>query len=337
MSGGSDFQDYVKRESGGRSQLSVVERVRKEAADERKQKLSDEIRFLRSIPEEWKQHFPAIVLSHIAGDRVFYEMPSYQLPTLRRLIFSGTIGHREALKWVDKILGFCFQMYERQTMPVPTGYMDYMHTRRLKKRLAELQEKTDVFKRIIGKKHIEVNGKSYLNTPLIFERIREEGLLKMCRPPYVSRWAHSDLHFSNVLIDIRNDNFILLDPRGYKYCDYYYDFGKLWHSVNGKYEFIAEYKFKAWDSRFRIERNEAYHECEKIKASLPDVFMNYSKESRSETMMKTQFNEAVHFASLVPFILDFDQKETRARVAYNTGAILLNEFYERFRVTGQAK
>lgn len=320
----------MKKESGGRSQLSLVERIRKEATDERRGKLSDEIKFLKAIPENWRVHFPAIIFSHISGDKVFYEMPSYPLPTLRRLIFSGTIDHKEALRWVDKILAFGFEMYDHTKLPVPKDYMDFVHTRRLGRRLRELQEKTEVFRRLVPERNIRINGRLYENTPLAFNEIRSGGLLESCKPPYVSKWAHSDMHFSNVLIDIKNDNFILLDPRGYKYCDYYYDFGKLWHSVDGKYEFIAEYKFKAVGSKFRIDRGEAFFECERIKKGLPDVFMKYSKESKEETMMKTEFNEAVHFAALVPFILDFDERETRARVAYYTGALLLNAFLEKY-------
>ena len=47
-------------------------------------------------------------------------------------------------------------------------------------------------------------------------------------------------------------------------------------------------------------------------------------------MMKTEFNEAMHFAAVAPFLLDFDGKEERALVAYYTGVILLNEFVEKY-------
>jgi hypothetical protein len=323
-----EIADFVKRESGGRSQLAVVQRIRKEAEDERRIKLADEIRFLSGIPDEWKSHFPSIVLSLISQKKVFYEMPGYQLPTLRRLVFSGAFKHKEALKWIDKILDFAFEMYDYEKLSVPNSYMNNMHTQRLYMRIKELEDKSEVFRKITRKKNITINGKDYLNILFIFELIRESGLLNKCKPPYASRWAHSDLHFSNILIDVDNDNFIFLDPRGYRYCDYCYDFGKLWHSVHGKYEFVAEYRFKLRDSKFMLNKNEIYYECEKIMAGLPKILMKYSKETEHETLMKTRFNEAVHFSSLVPFILDFDGVETRARVAYYTGTILLNEFYD---------
>jgi hypothetical protein len=129
---------------------------------------------------------------------------------------------------------------------------------------------------------------------------------------------------------LEKDNFVLIDPRGYPYCDYYYDFGKLWHSVNGKYEFIAENRFTLTKDGFQLEKNDVYWECEKIKQHLPKLFKKYSAESLEDIIRKTEFNEAIHFISLVPFILDFDGKDERAIVAYYTGVTLLNSFVAKY-------
>ena len=48
--------EFIKNESGGRTQVTFVQRIRKESADERKEKLGDEIRFLKRIPDKWKIH-----------------------------------------------------------------------------------------------------------------------------------------------------------------------------------------------------------------------------------------------------------------------------------------
>ncbi len=323
-------EKYIKKESGGRTKILLVTRVHKEATDEKMDKLVDEIKYLESIPEEWKNHFPQVVLSYVGTDKVYYEMPHHDLPTLRRLLFSGVFKHQETLKWVDKMLEFSFEMYRKEIMPIPDNYIDYMHFARLKRRLDELSRKTEVFRKLIPQKTLTINGVEYKNIPLILKDLERPEVVEKVLPEFVSKWGHSDFHFSNVLIDLEHDNFILIDPRGYPFCDYYYDYGKLWHSVNGKYEFIAENRFKLDGTDFELEKNDVYRECEKIKEKLPDILCKYSSEPRDIVLMKTEFNEAMHFSSLVPFILDFDGKEERALVGYYTGVILLNRFIEKY-------
>ena len=54
--------DYLKEESGGKTKVVLVSRVHKEAADERMLKLVDEYEFIESIPDEFKEYFPRILL-----------------------------------------------------------------------------------------------------------------------------------------------------------------------------------------------------------------------------------------------------------------------------------
>jgi len=314
--------------SGRHTKVILVTRVFKEATDEKIAKLADEIRFLESIPKEWKKHFPEIVFSHIGKDRCYYEMPSYKLPTIRTYLFSGKWTHKETLKWLDKILEFAFEMYKKEVIPRPKEYMNELYWDRLESRLKQLEDWTEVFKNILPKKRIWINGKLYLNTRSILKKIRKKE--NLVYPEFVSKWGHFDMHFSNVLIDVKKNNFIFIDPRGYQYCDYYYDYGKLWHSVNGKYEFIAENRFQLNHTTFQLERNSVYYECEEIKRKLPDLLEKYSGEKKEIVMRKTQFSEAMHFSSLVPFILDYDNLELRARVGYYTGVVLLNRWYKKY-------
>jgi hypothetical protein len=160
--------------------------------------------------------------------------------------------------------------------------------------------------------------------------IQQAKLLSSCLPPYVTHWGHFDLHFANIFLDLESNNFILIDPRGYEYCDFYYDLGKLWHSVNGKYDFVAERRFTLSGREFEIEKNGVYFEYEKIRGELPSLFTKYSKESREDVMRKVEFAEAMHFSSLMPFFFDYDKREYRAIAAYYTGVMLLNEFNEKY-------
>lgn len=324
--------DFGKESGSGRfTKIFLVTRVIKEATDEKMEKLIDEINFLENLPSQWKNHFPEIIIAKKERDRVFYEMAHYPLPTLRKLLFTGKFTHKEVLRWIDKILNFCHEMWNyEKIIPAPKNYIEYMHFGRVKRRLLELQRKSDVLRKLISRKKLTINGEEYKNIPEMIKILKNPEIVNKVLPEYVSRWCHADMHFSNIMIDEKNDNFILLDPRGYPYCDYYYDFGKLWHSVNGKYELIAEKCFTLHKDYFDLERNIVYFECEKIKAKLPEILVKYSNEPKDIVMMKTEFNEAMHFAALVPFILDYDGHDERAVAAYYTGVILLNDWYSKY-------
>ena len=81
--------DHLSKESGGKTKVVLVNRVYKEATDERMDKLIDEITFIDSIPEPFNNNFPKV--SYYKRDekaqKVYYEMPHYELPSLRRMIF----------------------------------------------------------------------------------------------------------------------------------------------------------------------------------------------------------------------------------------------------------
>ncbi len=324
--------DYLKQESGGKTKVILVSRVHKEAADERMMKLVDEYEFIESIPEEFKDYFPRILLYGVEKNKAFYEMEHYDLPTLRRLMLANEIKEDEVLYWADKITDVSRQLYLHEVLSIPEEYFNVMHFDRLDNRLNELSKKSDWFKKLINQKKVIVNGKEYDNIPVLAERFNNQKFLSTVQPEFVGRWSHSDLHFSNVLIDRNNDRFILIDPRGYDYCDYYYDYGKFWHSVNGKYEMIASRNFDLNGSDFKLWDNDMFHLCESLKVTLPEILYKHSPEDPADIMRKTEWNEVMHFASLVPFLLDFDGVDARSKVAYYTSIILINDFCEKYEI-----
>lgn len=326
------MSDYLKQESGGKTKVILVSRVHKEASDERMLKLIDEYNFIESIPEKFKDNFPKIIYYGVDGNKAFYEMEHHDLPTIRRLILSNEITETELLFWTDRITDFSLQMYKHQIIPIPDEYFKIMHFDRLDNRLKEVSEKSEWFKNILQKKTIVVNDKEYNNIPILAEKFKTSNFITTVEPEFIGRWSHSDLHYSNILIDRANDRFIFIDPRGYDYCDYYYDFGKLWHSVNGKYEMIASRQFNLYDNGFELFDNEAYRLLDGLKKTLPNILYKYSGETDVDVMRKTEWNEVMHFCSLIPFLLDHDGVDARSKVAYYTSTILINEYCEKYGV-----
>lgn len=318
--------------SGEKTKVILVSRVHKEAADERMMKLIDEYEFIESIPKEFKDYFPRIILYGIEKNKAFYEMEHYDLPTLRRLMLANEIDENEVLMWCDKITEVSRRFLSHKVIPMPEEYFNVMHFNRLSNRMQELSNKSEWFKDLICKDTVSVNGKTYKNILVLVEKFKTSKFLETVKPEFVGRWSHADLHFSNVLIDRKNDKFIMIDPRGYNYCDYYYDYGKFWHSVNGKYEMIASRNFNFYENGFELYDNDTFKLCESLKKTLPEILYKHSLENPEDVMKKTEWNEVIHFASLVPFLLDFDGVDSRAKVAYYTSVILINEFCEKYGI-----
>jgi len=327
------MNDYLKEESGGKTKVILVSRIHKEAADERMVKLVDEYEFIESIPEEFKSYFPRILFYGTNENKAFYEMEHYNLPTMRRLMLAGEIQKDEILQWTDKITSVSLKMYNHTVLDIPLEkYISEMHFKRFENRMKELSSKSSWFEEKLRQDFINVNGVKYINLPILFERFKNLTFMESVKPEFIGRWSHSDLHYSNVLIDRKNDRFIMIDPRGYDFCDYYYDFGKLWHSVNGKYELVASRNFNLDGDCYELNDSDAFHLCESLKEPLIDLLCDHSNETRQEVIRKTEWNEVIHFCTLIPFLLDFDNIDSRAKVAYYISLKLINDFCEKYDV-----
>ena len=220
-------------------------------------------------------------------------------------------------------------MYKHQVVDIPKKTaLEKLHWERFENRMMELSVKSEWFKDALSKKNVVINGEEYLNLSYLYDNIKEREA--WFHPEFLGRWSHSDLHFSNILVDLQNNSFVLVDPRGYEFCDYYYDFGKIWHSVEGKYELIADGLFEVSDiskgNYFQIIENKSYNSLEIAKQPIMDMFCNFSNESADNVVLKTEFNNVMHFATLIPFLLEFDTKESRARTSYYQSVILMNNF-----------
>jgi serine/threonine protein kinase len=327
------MNDYLKEESGGKTKVILVSRVHKEAADERMLKLVDEYEFIESIPEPFKNYFPRILFYGVNENKAFYEMEHYDLPTLRRLMLSNSINKDEVLYWTNKVTDVSLKLYKYKILNIPLKkYLNDLHFNRFNNRMKELSTKSNWFKDILHKKYITVNNKKYYNIPVLFEKFKTEKFINKIQPEFIGRWSHSDLHYSNILIDRDNDKFIMIDPRGYDYCDYYYDFGKLWHSVNGKYEMIASRQFDLSEEYYKLHDNKMFNLCESLKEPLIELLCQYSNESKDDVIMKTEWNEVIHFCTLIPFLLDYDNINARSKVAYYTSVLLINNFCEKYGI-----
>ena len=97
----------------------------------------------------------------------------------------------------------------------------------------------------INEKTIKINNKNYKN-PLFFKNEIKD-LIEKNYPQYFNL-IHGDTTFSNIMFDLFDEKVILIDPRGYfgnskLYGDSYYDWAKLYYSINGGYDNFNRKKF----------------------------------------------------------------------------------------------
>ena len=81
---------------------------------------------------------------------------------------------------------------------------------------------------------------------------------------------------------------------------------------------------------FNIHKNKAYSSLEDSKDGVMDILISLSKEDPEKVRMKTEFNDVMHFSTLIPFLLEFDNREDKARCAYYQSVIMINKFVNKY-------
>jgi choline kinase len=309
-------------------------------------KLSNEIKWLLTLPIELQQYFPKVIHYDVSPNNVWYETTYYDTPSLRRLLLTSEIEAQKALEILRNLIDFTFsKLYSKVSGKGDATWVYKLHIQRIEGRLLTTIQKSSVFDNIISAKTVNLDGKTYENiSPLIREIKTRPKLIELLAPPVISI-IHGDLHFQNFLVDLNRKtkyNFILTDPRGeLNGSDPCYDLGKLWHSFHGLYDFMHEDLFDVnvrvqgsnLTARLEFEDIPALSEYERIHESFPKWLNEYPPLREDPYWeMRTLFAEAAHFCSVMPFHLRMDNVEKRAIALYLTGVKLLNEFVEKYKI-----
>jgi hypothetical protein len=316
--------------------------VRKES-DYFNNDLIKEITFLNSLDKNLKKHFPEVLAFQIDKLPIFYEMPFYNLPTLRDAISEGMVDARLAMEILRKILVFMFEeVFSKNLGERNSDYLSKTTFNRIESRYTELKKESSLIKRFLEAKRIVISGVEYKNVSELLEILKKNKGVQQILTPKKTHLMHGDFHFDNFLVDTKNlDNFILLDPRGeHEGYAYDYDLGKLWFSFHGKYDLLTldlfDLKYSIGESNSTIEVTSFEYKDSKIFRVLKDLERNkqellelckkYLKEPNLE--FQILFNEAIHFCALAPFQIKKDGIERVAIAKYLLGVKLLNELFD---------
>lgn len=328
----------IKAGGGSYARSDLVTRFRKEARDLGRRKLRDEIRFLHNLPDALRQLYPRVFSSGETDDLVFMEQEFLPFVTLRHHLFTGHVPRDSAVARIETILARLNELaYAPYARPTPPDYLEQYHFQRLWHRLRHTLDRAPVFNELFAARRIWINGRAYHNVPqLLLQFERSERACGLARPDFVSPYVHGDLHFENIMVDPASSDFRLVDPRGYEYCDLYYDLGKISHSTNGKYDFVHENRFQlSWaagngevEAEFRLTPSPILDLYDQIDLAMRPLYRMVTGDPLAEE--RTLFAEAMHFCTMMPFHLRKDGREDKSVAIYLTGTILLNEVFERF-------
>ena len=115
---------------------------------------------------------------------------------------------------------------------------------------------------------------------------------------------HGDLCFSNIMVDDDFSFIKLIDPRGkfgaYDiYGDPRYELAKLFHSVNGKYDFIIKDLF---DLKYDLSKAGIYYAISDRNRGydLYKVFLTVFQKEIGDDLEKIELIEALLFLSMIP-------------------------------------
>jgi len=281
-----------------------------------KNKLNSEIDWYSSIPQKIKIKTPKII--SYSKNQSNIVMEHIQLPTLAEVWLYGNAN----LKYWYNILGELKKIvneFNKETHRVKKQDYHQMYIEKTDKRINELLSNNSKFKKIFNDDKIVINGKIYRNWKNIKEEIFYE--INKLFNKSDNCLLHGDLCFSNILYDLSNNQYKLIDPRGKWgssiFGDIKYDVAKLRHSIVGGYDSIN-------NELFSVEYNKSKINFQVFKPS------NYHKISREfDTWLSKRWNltdikliEGLLFISMLPLHQDNFKKQL---AFYSIGIQRLND------------
>ena len=307
--------------------------LRKSSDD--KDKFIGEIKWYLKLPGDVEYVRPRIFDYSTAYDEPYISMEYYSYHTLHELFLYGDLSRQQ---WIDIFnrVKFACDDFKRYTVKdekiLPS--LEEMYLTKTLQRFDKLKSDT----RFIGffDRNITVNGKEYINLNEITKR------LKKIIPEYlydVERFTiiHGDLCFSNIMVDSNLSFIKVIDPRGKFgafdiYGDPRYELSKLFHSVDGKYDYIIKDLF---DVKYNPDSASIDYSIKERKTGfdLYKVFVETFSEEIGNDLKKIELIESLLFLSMIPLHREsFDHQ----LVMLGTGLDILNRVVD-IMVGGEKK
>ena len=267
---------------------------------EDKEKFIGEIKWYLKLPADIEYVRPRIFSYSTDYSNPFVSMEYYAYHTVHELFLNGDLDIHQWEK-IFKQIKFVVQDFKRYTVKdeniIPS--LEDMYLTKTIKRFDKLKKDTrfvDFFQR-----QILVNGIQYKSLEEIVNVLKIT-IPKMLYDVKEFNIIHGDLCFANMMVD-NNFSFIkVIDPRGKFgsfdiYGDPRYELAKLFHSVDGKYDYIIkdlfDLDYKDGNISFTIQDKDRDFDLYK-------VFIEVFKDEIGNDLKKIELIEALLFLSMIP-------------------------------------
>lgn len=278
--------------------------ILKKTSDD-KEKFLGEIQWYLKLPADVEYVRPRIFSYSTAYEKPYISMEYYAYHTVHELFLYGDLNYHQWEEIFLRIRFVCrdFKRYQVQDAKIREALEDVYLTKTLQ-RLGRMKKEKEF--RPFFERPIAVNGVVYKSLEDISEILKIH-IPRMLYDVESFPIVHGDLCFANIMVD-DNFSFIkLIDPRGKFgafdiYGDFRYELAKLFHSVDGKYDFIIKDLFYVdqkmtgegyIDLRYTIfERKQDF--------DLYKIFTEIFQEEIGEDLEKIELLEALLFLSMIP-------------------------------------
>ena len=288
---------------------------------EDRQKLIAEINWFLKLPKKLQYVTPRIYGYSLDPEDVYAEMEYYSYPTLLELFLYGNLEERSWRK-IFRVMSFVledFGKYKVFSDDVRPSLIQ-MYADKTINRLMKARENSALA--VFFDNPIEINGIRYKCLNKVLDLI----------PEIVNRYLlgvkdftiiHGDLCFANVLIDEKLNFLKLIDPRGSFgsfdiYGDQRYELAKIFHSVDGKYDYIIKDLFS-----LEVHGSSVKYHFNNFAIDVYSIAKKELKNLIGGHLQEIEIIESLLFLSMVPL---HEESEQHQIMMIATGLTILDRW-----------
>ena len=290
-----------------------------------KDKFIGEIKWYLKLPSDIEYARPRIFNYSLDYNKPYVSMEYYAYHTVHELFLNSDLDIHQWEQIFDRIRFIChdmkrYRVSDENIMPA----LEDMYLTKTIQRFDKLR-KDERFSCFFSAP-INVNRKTYESLDSIVEVLKAL-IPQMLYDVEEFNIIHGDLCFANMMID-NNFSFIkVIDPRGkfgsYDiYGDSRYELAKLFHSVDGKYDYIIKDLFSIDYSDGKIDFTIQDKDRD---FDLYNVFIDVFKEEIGDDLKKIELIEALLFLSMIPL---HGETFNHQLVMLGTGLEILNRIVD---------
>lgn len=288
-----------------------------------KDKLIGEIKWYLKLPTDIEYVSPRIFDYSTSYTEPYVSMEYYAYHTVHELFLYGDLGQHQWTDLFKRIQFVChdFKRYQVKDTGIKAALED-MYLCKTKQRFERMRENENFVP--FFQSPIRVNGVLYKPLDKIMQ-ILEKNIPGMLYDVESFHIIHGDLCFANIMVDPNLSFIKVIDPRGkfgkYDiYGDSRYELAKLFHSVDGKYDFIIKDLFEV---EYNVNACQIdYHILDRKRDfDIYYLFLDVFSEEIKGDLNKIELIEALLFLSMIPL---HGESIRHQMVMLSTGLEILN-------------